>query len=150
MFFFGHSLILTAPVSRKVPNLEPMRFSYIIAIYIYNINVHWNIPSCIFLFTTIYNGGQNNLEHCGKTFQIIVTLDCASNDNFWIGFRVIPSSPDSPRMLNPNRGLFPPILLKTPLCLGLQCGRGRGREERGCFITGKVPTLFTSDYSVGQ
>ena len=46
---------------------------YIIAIYIYNINVHWNIPSCIFLFTTIYNGGQNNLEHCGKTFQIIVT-----------------------------------------------------------------------------
>ena len=73
-----------------------------------------------------------------KTFQVTVTEDSAPNDNSWIGFGFIFSSPLPLAMLWPKNDSFPPILLKTQLCLIV-------REGVASFtnITGKVPTLVT-------
>ena len=55
---------------------------------------------------TVHNGSQKNLGQLEKSSLIIVTYDCAPNDNFVMGFGFIPSSSTPPAMSRP----------KYPLC----------------------------------
>ena len=73
-----------------------------------------------------------------KLFQVTVTEDSAPNDNSWIGFGFIFSSPLPLAMLRPKKDSIPPFLLKIQLCL-----RVRGGVASFTNITGKVPTLVT-------
>ena len=43
-------------------------------------------------------GDKRTWECVKKPFQVIVTEDPAPNNNFWFGFRFIPSSPYSPQL----------------------------------------------------
>ena len=73
-----------------------------------------------------------------KSFQVTVTEDSAPNDNNWIGFGFIFSSPLPLAILWPKIDSFSPILLKIQLCLIV-----RGGVASFTNITGKVPTLVT-------